>query len=316
LVEPGPGHVRISVEACGVCHSDVGTVEADRAADNPRVPGHEIVGHIDAVGDGVTGWGVGQRVGVGFLGGPDGVCVFCRRGDFVNCTNQPRTGGTTDGGYAESVVVRASGLVAIPDDLDSVQAAPLLCAGLTVFNALRLARPAPGSLVAIQGIGGLGHLGIQYARTLGVTVVAVARGGAKEDLARQLGAHHYIDSNMVDVSTALQSLGGAEVIVATASSGRSMFPLVAGLSPHGQLVVVGVSEEPIEVSPRDLVFGMRGIAGSLTGSAIENEDNVRFVMQNGIRVMVEEFPLEEAATAYTRMMSSEARFRVVLTIGI
>ena len=316
LVEPEPGHVRVRVLSCGVCHSDVLGVEGVRPDPSaPNVPGHEIVGVVDAVGAGVTSWHPGDRVGVGFLGGHCGECVQCRRGDFVNCLNQPQPGTTEDGGYAEMVYVRASGLVRVPELMNPIDAAPLLCAGITTFNALRNADAPPGALVAIQGIGGLGHLGVQYAKQLGYHTVAIARGAEKEELARSLGADEYIDSAAVDPGAALQSLGGAAVIVATAASGASMSPLVGGLAPRGRLVVVGAATDPISVDTSDLIFGGRSIVGSLTGSSIENEENLAFSVTHGVKPMTEVMSLDDAPQAYERMMSGAARFRVVLDIA-
>jgi propanol-preferring alcohol dehydrogenase len=313
LLGPRPGHVRFRVQSCGVCHSDVLAVEGMRPdPSEPVVPGHEIVGVVDAVGDQVSGWSVGDRVGVGFLGGHCGVCVWCRRGDFVNCENQPQPGTTEDGGYAEVAYARATGLARIPDALASLDASPLLCAGITTYNALRNLNAEPDALVAIQGIGGLGHLGVQYANKLGYRVAAIARGTDKAVLAEKLGAHHYIDSAAVDPAKALQELGGAVAIVATAASGASMSPLLAGLAPRGQLIVVGVGNDPIEVNGADLVFGSRSIVGSLTGSSIENEDNLRFAAAHGVAPMTEVLPFDDAPAAYERMMSGQARFRVVL----
>jgi alcohol dehydrogenase, propanol-preferring len=315
LLAPQPGHVRFRVDSCGVCHSDVLAVEGMRPDPNqPVVPGHEAVGVIDAVGEDVTGWKVGDRVGVGYLGGHCGVCVWCRHGDFVNCENQPWTGTTVDGGYAEVMYARASGLVRIPDGLTSVDASPLLCAGITTYNALQKLNAEPDALVAIQGIGGLGHLGLQYANKLGYRVAAIARGTDKAALAEKLGAHHYIDSAATDPAKALQELGGAVAIVATAASGASMSPLVAGLAPRGQLIVVGVGDDPIEINGADLVFGGRSIIGSLTGTSIENEANLQFSATHGVAPMTEVKPFEEAPAAYARMMSGEARFRVVLDV--
>jgi len=308
--------VRVRVECCGVCHSDVLAVEGLRAdPSQPVVPGHEIVGVVDAVGAGIRAWHVGQRVGIGYLGGQDNECDFCRRGDFVNCTDQPWTGTTVDGGYGEYAYARASGLVRIPDGMDPLDAAPLLCAGLTTYRALQQIDARPGALVAIQGIGGLGHLGLQYAARLGYRVAAIARGTDKADLATELGADHYIDSAADDPGAALQKLGGAVAIIATASNGASMSPLVAGLAPRGRLIVVGAAPDPIAVKTADLIFGTRTISGSLTGTSIENEDNLNFSQARGVRPMNETFPLEQAPTAYERMMSGQARFRVVLTIG-
>ncbi|WUD76652.1 alcohol dehydrogenase catalytic domain-containing protein [Streptomyces sp. NBC_00510] len=313
VVAPPAGHVRLRVESCGVCHSDALAVEGLRAdPSQPVVPGHEVVGVIDAVGEGVSAWRVGDRVGVGFLGGHCGECTSCRRGDFVNCTDQPQTGTTTDGGYAEVLITRSSGLVRVPDELAPTLAAPLLCAGLTTFSALRRLDARPGALVAVQGIGGLGHLGLQYAARLGYRVAAIARGQEKEKLALELGASHYIDSSAQDPGAELRKLGGADAIVATAANGTSMTPLVPGLAPRGHMVVVGVSMDPVSVATTDLVLGSRTISGSLTGSAIENEDNLEFSSRSGIRPMVETMPLSRAPEAYERMMSGKARFRVVL----
>ncbi len=319
LTEPGPGHVRIAVEACGICHSDlygIHNVIGNRPAGTQVVPGHEVVGRIDALGADVTGWQVGQFVGLGYLGGYCGVCANCRQGEFSFCTDQPILGDTIDGGYAESVIARASGLVAVPEELSAVEAAPLLCAGITVFNGLRKAAPFAGDLVAIQGIGGLGHLGIQYAAKLGLRVVAIARGEEKRDLALRLGATEYIDSSAVDVAAALQELGGAKVVVATAASGASMTPLVGGLALRGTLMVVGAANDPIEVATYPLNFEPKTIPGSLTGSPSENEENLAFSVATGVRPMVEEVPLEQAAEAYARMLSGAARFRMVLNTKI
>jgi alcohol dehydrogenase, propanol-preferring len=315
LLEPQPGQVQLRVDSCGVCHSDVLAVEGLRAdPSQPVVPGHEVVGVIDALGEGVTGWKVGDRVGVGYLGGHCGVCAWCRHGDFVNCENQPWTGTTVDGGYAEVMYARASGLVRIPDGLTSVDASPLLCAGITTFNALQGLNAGPDALVAVQGIGGLGHLGLQYANKLGYRVAAIARGTDKSVLAEKLGAHHYIDSAAIDPAKALQELGGAAAIVATAASGASMSPLMAGLAPRGQLIVVGAADDPIEVNTADLIFGGRSIIGSLTGTSIENEANLQFSATRGVAPMTEVMPFEDAPAAYERMMSGQARFRVVLDI--
>ncbi|MER5519800.1 alcohol dehydrogenase catalytic domain-containing protein [Streptomyces sp. NPDC002763] len=315
LVDPAPGHVRLRVETCGVCHSDVLAVEGLRAdPSSPIVPGHEIVGVIDAVGPGVTAWHPGDRVGVGFLNGHCGECEPCRRGDFVNCLDQAQTGTNIDGGYAEVTYARASGLVRIPDGMSAAEAAPLLCAGLTTFSALQQDSVRAGSLVAVQGIGGLGHLALQYARSLGYRVAAVARGKDKEPLARELGAHEYIDSSETDPGAALADLGGASLVVATASSGASMNPLLRGLAPGGKLVVVGAAPDPLSVATADLIFGTRSIVGSLTGSSIENEDNLGFSLAHGIHPSIETMPFERAMDAYERMLSGKARFRVVLDV--
>jgi propanol-preferring alcohol dehydrogenase len=316
VVAPNADHVRIRVASCGVCHSDVLGAEGLRPdPSQPVVPGHEIVGTIDAVGDAVTTWKVGDRVGVGFLGGHCGACEWCRRGDFVNCDNQPQPGTTEDGGYAEVVYARATGLVRIPAELTSLDASPLLCAGITTFNALQSIDAPPGALVGIQGIGGLGHLGVQYANKLGYRVAAIARGADKRALAEQLGAHHYIDSAATDPGAALTELGGAAAVIATAASGASMSPLLAGLRPHGQLVVVGAALDPIEVSTSDLIFGGRSILGSLTGTPVQNEDSLAFSSANGVAAMIEKLPFEDAPKAYERMMSGQARFRVVLDVA-
>ncbi|MDG4666988.1 alcohol dehydrogenase catalytic domain-containing protein [Mycobacterium sp. 236(2023)] len=316
LVHPAPGQVRLRVLSCGVCHSDVLAVEGQRPQpDQPVVPGHEVVGVVDAVGDGVTAWAVGDRVGLGFLGGPCGQCEWCRRGDYVNCTDQALPGTSVDGGYAEVVYARASGLVRVPAEFDAALAAPMLCAGITTFNALRTADAPPGSLVAVQGLGGLGHLGVQYAKKLGHRVAVIARGAEKSSLATTLGADHYIDSSADDPAAALNALGGAAAVLATAASGASMTPLVAGLRPRGKLVVVGAAPDPLEVGTSDLIFGGRSIVGSLTGTPIENEDNLNFSLAAGITPMIETMPFVEAPKAYDRMMSGQARFRIVLEMA-
>lgn len=314
LLDPGPGQVRIRVEACGVCHSDAATVEGVFPIDWPRVPGHEAVGTIDALGAGVAGWSVGQRVGVGFLGGSCGRCAFCRGGDLVNCVNQEFTGIQHDGGYAEMLIARASGLMAIPDDLSSVAAAPLLCAGLTTFSALRNAPAKAGDLVAILGIGGLGHLGVQYARRMGFEVVAIGRGDANRAFALQLGAHHYIDSAAEDIGQALRALGGAALVVTTASGGKTASQAMKGLRPRGRVIVLGASPEPVEASTSDLLFGGRSVEGALTGDPATGDTTLRFSALAGIAAMVETMPLERAAEAYARMMAGKARFRIVLTM--
>ena len=317
VVEPEPGQVRLRVLTCGVCHSDSLGVDGQRPdPEHPVVPGHEVVGVVDAVGDGVTAWSVGDRAGLGFLGGQCGQCEWCRRGDYVNCTDQPLPGTTVDGGYAEVVYARGTGLVRVPEQFDPRLAAPLLCAGITTFNALRASGAAPGSLVAVQGLGGLGHLGVQYAKKLGHRVAVIARGAEKAELAATLGGDIYIDSSTEDPAQALNALGGAAAIIATAASGSSMTPLLAGLRPRGRLVVVGAAPDPIEVGTADLIFGGRAIIGSLTGSSIENEDNLNFSLAAGITPMIETMPFVEAPKAYERMMSNRARFRVVLEVGL
>ena len=315
LTAPPPGKVRIRVEACGVCHSDAGTVEGQFPIAWPRVPGHELVGRIDVLGSGVQGWAVGQRVGVGFLGGSCGYCEFCRTGDLVSCRNQEYTGIHHDGGYAEVMIAKASGLVSIPDDLSSVDAAPLLCAGLTTFSALRNAPAKAGDLVAVLGIGGLGHLGVQYARHMGFEVAAISRGVDTAELAKKLGAHHYIDSSASDPAAALQALGGAKVILITASGGKTVAATFKGLRPGGVSIVLGVGPEPIQVSSMDLIFGSRTLAGALTGDPATGDATLRFSALTGVAAMIETAPLEGAADAYAKMMAGKARFRMVLTMN-
>ncbi|WP_158865785.1 alcohol dehydrogenase catalytic domain-containing protein [Leifsonia sp. AG29] len=315
--DPGPGTVRVAVEACGVCHSDVAGIlnligHRDRGL--PIVPGHEVIGRIEAIGEGVTGWAIGDRVGVGYLGGPCMRCANCRRGEFTFCLDQPVLGDTWDGGYAESVIVRATGIVAVPEGVDAAVLAPLMCAGLTVFTALRDSGARPGQLVAVQGIGGLGHLALQYAAAMGFRVAAIARGEGKRGLAVQLGAEHYIDSSVADPAAALQELGGAHAIIATAANGASMSGLVDGLAVRGRLVVVGVAADPIQVSTTSLIFGGRSVVGSLTGTPGDNADNLAFALAHGIAPIVERRPLADAGAAFARMMSGEARFRMVLDV--
>jgi propanol-preferring alcohol dehydrogenase len=311
--EPEAGQVRIRVETCGICHTDAATVTGTYPGLKlPRVPGHEVVGRIDGLGSGVSRWKIGQRVGVGFFGGEDGVCESCRRGDIVNCQNPVTPGVTVDGGYAEVMIAEARGIASIPDELTSVEAAPLLCAGITTYNALRNAGLRGGDLVAVQGIGGLGHLGIQFARQMGFRTVAIGRGQEKEKLAKDLGAHVYIDTAVDDATTVLQRMGGARAILATAPSGDAMGPLVSGLAARGKLIVVGVPQDPIQLSALPLVFGGRSIYGSLAGTAIDTEDSLAFSVLENIRPMIETLPLEQAADAYARMMHGKARFRMVL----
>jgi propanol-preferring alcohol dehydrogenase len=311
--EPGAGQVRIGVEACGICHTDAATITGIYPGLKlPRVPGHEVVGRIEALGAGVSRWKIGQRVGVGFFGGEDGVCEPCRRGDMVQCQNPVIPGVTVDGGYAEVMIAEARGIAAIPDELTSVEAAPLLCAGITTYNALRNAGLRGGDLVAVQGIGGLGHLGVQFARHLGFRTVAIGRGADKERLAKDLGAHVYIDTAVADAAAVLQRMGGARAILATAPSGDAMGPLVSGLAARGKLIVVGVPGDPIQLSAFPLVFGGRSIYGSLAGTAIDTEDALAFSVLENIRPMIETLPLEQAAEAYARMIEGKARFRMVL----
>ena len=316
IPEPGPGKVRVKVEACGLCHSDVITKESlFPGIVYPRVPGHEIAGVIDALGEGVTAWKVGQRVGVGWIGGHCTVCQPCRRGKFATCQSAQIPGIVYDGGYADYVVTSAQGLAAIPDALSFAEAAPLLCAGITTFNALRHSGARPGDVVAVQGLGGLGHLGIQYANKMGFETVAIGRGEDKKDFAAKLGAHHYIDTNAVKPSDALQKLGGAQTILATAPDGKSMTPLVRGLAVDGTLVVVGVGADPIEVGTGEIVMARRSVKGWPSGTATDSEDAMRLAALSGIRPMIETYPLTEAPAAYERMMSGKARFRVVLKMN-
>jgi propanol-preferring alcohol dehydrogenase len=315
--EPGPTQVRIRVEACGVCHSDAVTVEGGfPGLTYPRVPGHEVIGKIEALGSSVSNWQIGQRVGVGFLGGHCNACEPCRRGNFVNCQKQPMSGVHFDGGYAEVMVAQANALAAIPDELSSIEAAPLLCAGLTTFNALRRSKARAGDLIAIQGVGGLGHLAIQFAKYMGFRVAAIARGSEKQVLAKKLGAHHYIDSTTQDVAAELQKLGGARAIVATAANSQSMAALLGGLAARGELITAGIGgDEPIALSPLLMLFGERRVLGTLTGSPIDSEDTLAFSALQGIKAMIETVPLAKAAEAYKRMMNNEARLRIVLTTG-
>jgi alcohol dehydrogenase, propanol-preferring len=314
LLAPPAGHVRIRVEACGVCHSDSGTVEAVFPIQWPRVPGHEAVGRIDALGDGVQGWKVGQRVGVGFLGGNCGYCLPCRRGDLVSCQNQEFTGIQHDGGYAEVMIAKASGLISVPDTLSSADAAPLLCAGLTTFSALRDSPAKTGDLVAVLGIGGLGHLGVQYARHMGFEVAAIGLGADIAELAKKLGAHHYIDSSATDSAKALQELGGATVVLATAPAGKAMAQTLKGLRPRGAIIALGVAEEPLELASVDLIFGSRVVAGALTGDPATGDATLQFSALTGVAAMIEKVPLAEAPAAYAKMMAGKARFRMVLTM--
>jgi len=314
LQPPGSGQVRIRIEACGVCHSDAGTVEGAFPIVWPRVPGHEAVGRIDALGSGVPGWKIGQRVGIGFLGGACGYCEFCRNGDLINCRNQEFTGVHHDGGYAEVMLARASGLVSVPDELDAAAAAPLLCAGLTTFSALRNAPARAGHLVAVLGIGGLGHLAVQYARHMGFEVAAIARGADKAALAKTLGAHHFIDSAVTDPAQALQALGGAQLILVTASGGKTVASTFKGLRAGGTSIVLGAASEPIELSSADLVLASRKVEGALTGIPAVGDATLRFSLLTGVKAMVETLPLESAARAYAKMMAGKARFRMVLTM--
>jgi D-arabinose 1-dehydrogenase-like Zn-dependent alcohol dehydrogenase len=312
---PGARQVRIKVQACGVCHSDLFTKEgAWPGIQYPRVPGHEVAGTIDEVGAGVSEWKKGQRVGVGWHGGRDGTCRECRRGDFRNCRNLQIPGISYDGGYQEYMLAPVEALVPIPDSLGSTEAAPLLCAGITTFNALRHSGAFPGDLVAVQGIGGLGHLGIQFASKFGYNVAAIGRGPEMAPLAKKLGASLYIDSQATNPAEALQNLGGATVILATAPSSKAMSGLIDGLGPNGKLMVIGATADPIEVTPVQLITGSRTIQGWASGTAADSEDTLRFAELTGVRPMIETYPLERAAEAYARMLSGKAQFRVVLTM--
>jgi D-arabinose 1-dehydrogenase-like Zn-dependent alcohol dehydrogenase len=315
IPNPDAGQVRIKVQACGVCHSDVFTKDGlFPGIEYPRVPGHEVVGIIDEVGDGVAGWTKGQRVGVGWHGGHDGTCTACRRGDFRNCLNLQIPGISYDGGYQEYMTAPVEALALIPESLSDAEAAPLLCAGLTTFNALRHSGVSPGDLVAVLGIGGLGHLGIQFANKFGYRTVAIGRGSENEALAKKLGATAYIDSKATDAAEELQKMGGARVILATAPSSKAMSSLIDGLGTNGTLIVIGVDSNPIEVTPFQLISGTRKIEGWTTGSPIDAEDTLHFAELTGVRSMIETYPLEKAAEAYARMISGEAQFRVVLTM--
>src|SRR5271163_988582 len=312
----GAGQVRIRVEACGVCHSDAATVEAQFPnLSYPRVPGHEVIGLVEEVGPGESRWSVGLRVGVGFFGGEDGTCEPCRRGDFVNCLNPIYPGLTTDGGYAEMLIAESRALALIPDDLPSTDAAPLVCAGITTFNSLRNAGLRAGNTVAIQGIGGLGHLGVQFANRMGFRVVAIGASADKQHLAQKLGAHVYIDAKAEDAAEALKKLGGADAILATAPSGEAIASLLRGLKVRGKVIVVGVAPDPMPISTVPLVFGARSLLGSLTGSAIRSEDTLDFSVLSNVRPLIEVVPLEQAPEAYARMMSGKARFRMVLSMA-
>ncbi len=315
IPEPGPRHVRIKVEACGVCHSDMFTVAgAWPGIKYPRAPGHEVIGKIDALGDDVPDWKQGARVGVGWHGGHCGHCARCRRGDFITCVNGQVPGISYDGGYAEYMIVPFDVLVAVPDSLSSAEAAPLLCAGITVFNSLRHSRAQAGDLVAVLGMGGLGHLGVQFAAHMGFNTVAIARGAEKAAFAKKLGAAHYIDSTSQDVAKELTQLGGAAVVLATVTDGKSMAATIGGLAIDGTLVVLGASQDPIEVSPFMIIGQRRHILGWPSGTATDSEDTLKFSELSGVKAMIETYPLARAAEAYARMMSGKAKFRVVITM--
>ena len=315
IPKPTAGQVRIQVQACGVCHSDQLTKEGLwPGIQFPRIPGHEVAGVVDEVGAGVTAWKKGQRVGVGWHGGQDNTCPSCRRGDFRNCRNVQIPGISYDGGYQQFMVAPVEALAAIPESLSDVEAAPLLCAGITTYNSLRHSGAMPGDLVAVQGVGGLGHLGIQFANKFGYRVAAIGRGPENAALAKKLGAHVYIDSKATKPAEELQKLGGAQVILATAPNSKSMSELIDGLGTNGKLMVVGASFDPIEVTPAQLIFGVHSIQGWAAGTPADSEDTMRFAELSGVRAMIETYPLEKAGEAYERMMSGKAQFRVVLTM--
>ena len=315
IPKPGVGEVLIKVQACGICHSDVLTKDGEwPGIQYPRVPGHEVAGVIEELGAGVAAWKKGQRVGVGWHGGQDNTCPSCKRGDFRNCRNLKIPGISYDGGYQQYMVAPIEALVAIPDSLSAIEAAPLICAGITTYNSLRHSGALPGDLVAVQGVGGLGHLGIQFASKFGYKVAAIGRGPENAALAKKLGANLYIDSKSTDAAAELQKLGGAQVILATAPNSKAMSELVNGLGPNGKLLVVGVAFDPIEVTPVQLISGNRTIQGWVTGTPADAEDTLRFAELTGVRPMIETFPLEKAGEAYARMLSGKAQFRVVLTM--
>ncbi len=315
IPKPGPGEVRIKIQACGVCHSDVFTKEGSwPGIQYPRVPGHEVVGTIDELGAGVSGWKQEQRIGVGWHGGHDGTCLACQRGDFRNCRNLKVPGISYHGGYEQYMVAPVEALTAMPESLSDVEAAPLLCAGITTYNALRHSGAMPGDLVAVLGIGGLGHLGIQFANKFGYKVAAIGRGSESATLAKKLGASVYIDNKVTNAAEALQKLGGAQVILATAPNSKAMTEVIDGLAPNGNLMVIGVTADPIEVTPAQLVNGSKSIQGWASGTPADAQDTLRFAELTGVRPMIETYPLEKAAEAYARMMSGQAQFRVVLTM--
>jgi len=315
IPEPNAGQVRLKVLACGVCHSDVFTKEGSwPGIQYPRVPGHEVVGIVDALGTGVSQWKRGQRVGVGWHGGHDNTCRACRRGDFRNCRNLQVPGISYDGGYQQYMVAPAEAVVEIPETLNDTEAAPLLCAGVTTFDALRRSGALPGDLVAVEGIGGLGHLAIQFANKFGYKVAAIGRGSETAALAKKLGASVYIDTKSTNAAEALQELGGAQAILATAPSSKAMSELIDGLATNGKLIVIGVASDPIEVTPLQLIVGTKSVEGTAAGASAAEEDTLNFADLTGVRPMVEKYPLEKAGDAYARMMSGKAEFRVVITM--
>ena len=312
IPEPGSGSVRVKVEACGICHSDSIVKDGVMPIQYPRVPGHEVVGVIDALGDGVGDWKLGQRVGIGWHGGYCGKCEPCRRGQFFACVTGQVTGVTLDGGYAEYMIASSTALALIPDELAFVEAGPLVCAGVTTFNALRNSGAVAGDTVAILGLGGLGHLGVQYAAKMGFRTVAIARGGDKASFAKKLGAHHYIDSQAQDVAAELQKLGGAKVVLATVTDAAAMTATIGGLGANGKLYVLGAPHEPLKVSAFPLIAGKRGVEGWYSGVSIDSQDTLAFSALTGVKAMIETYPLEQVSQAYEWMMSGKARFRVVL----
>jgi D-arabinose 1-dehydrogenase-like Zn-dependent alcohol dehydrogenase len=314
IPDPPAGHVRIRVLACGICHSDSYTKEGlFPGMTYPRVPGHEVAGVIDETGAGATTWRKGERVGVGWHGGQDGTCLTCRRGDFANCPNAQISGIHFDGGYGEYMIAPAVAVARMPESLDPAEAAPLMCAGITTFNSLRHSGALPSDLVAVQGIGGLGHLGIQFAQKLGYKVAAIGRGPENAALAQKLGAHLYIDSAATNAAAELQKLGGARAILATAPSSKAMSSLIDGLGPNGIMLVVGATADPIEVAPTQLIRGKKRIQGWYSGTATDSEDTLCFAEMSGVRPMIEKFPLAKAAEGYAHMMNGKAQFRAVLT---
>lgn len=316
IPQPGAGEIRIRVEACGICHSDM-LVKAGTFPGlvYPRVPGHEVVGVVDAVGSGVTEWKKGERVGVGWHGGHCFVCDSCRRGDFVTCHNEAITGVTWDGGYQQHMLARHEAVALVPEGMDAAEAGPLMCAGITTFNALRNSGARVGDLVGVQGIGGLGHLGIQYAAKAGYRVVAIGRGPENAALAKKLGAFAYIDSRATNAAEELKKLGGAKVILATAPSAKAMADVMGGLGVGGKLLVVGAPFEPMELSVLSLIQARRGIQGWPSGTARDSQDTLEFSKFAGVRPMIEKYPLEKVKDAFERMESGKAEFRVVLTMG-
>lgn len=315
LADPGPGQVRVTVQACGVCRSDSYFVNAGFPVDFPLVTGHEIAGRIESTGEGVDSWAVGDRVAVGWFGGNCATCRFCREGDFIHCEVLQVPGWAYPGGYAEATVVPATALARIPDELAPADAAPMGCAGVATFNALRHSPARPGDLVAVLGLGGLGHLGVQFANKMGLEVVVVARGDDKADLATSLGAHHYIDSTTEVVTDRLKALGGARTVLATAANSAAMTGVIDGLRPGGELLVLGATPEPIEVSPFQVISTTKGLHGHPSGTAADVEDTLRFAALTGVRPITETVSIEEVQSAYDRMLSGEARFRMVLTTG-